>query len=79
MAAAAMSPGKLIDNKDFRAAVETRERLMKKSNSRFRNERRLRAWQPPAQVASLSFRWAQVRRNVLDIHEGLSLEGQSNA
>lgn len=79
MLAAALSPSKLIDNADFRAAVETREKLMKKSNSRFRNERRLRAWQPPAQVASLSFRWAQVRRNVLDIHAGLALEGPSHA
>ena len=79
MAEAAMSPGKLSDNQDFRAAVETRERLMKKSNSRFRNERRLRAWQPPARVAALTFRWVQVRRNVLDIHAGLAVEGQSNA
>lgn len=79
MLAATVSPGKLIDNADFRAAVETREKLMKKSNSRFRNERRLRAWQPPTQVASVSFRWAQVRRNVLDIHAGLALEGQSHA
>lgn len=79
MTEAAMSPGKLIDDKGFRAAVETRERLMKKTNSRFRNERRLRAWQPPDRVASLSFRWSQVRRNVLDIHAGLALEGQSNA
>ncbi|MDR7083579.1 hypothetical protein J2X01_002874 [Arthrobacter ginsengisoli] len=79
MAEAALSPSKLIDNAEFRAAVEIREKLMKKSNSRFRNERRLRAWQPPAQVASLSFRWAQVRRNVLDIHAGLALEGQSHA
>jgi hypothetical protein len=79
MIAAALSPSKLIDNADFRAAVETREKLMKKPNSRFRNERRLRAWQPPTQVASLSFRWAQVRRNVLDIHAGLALEGPSHA
>lgn len=79
MAEAATSPGKLIDNQEFRAAVETREKLMKKSNSRFRNERRLRAWQPPARVGALTFRWTQVRRNVLDIHAGLALEGQSNA
>ncbi|MGY2743422.1 DUF6361 family protein [Arthrobacter sp. UYCu723] len=79
MAQAATSPGRLIDNRDFRAAVETREKLMKKSNSRFRNERRLRAWQPPARVGALTFRWTQVRRNVLDIHAGLALEGQSNA
>lgn len=79
MLAAALNPTKLTDNTDFRAAVETREKLMKKSNSRFRNKRRLRAWQPPTQVASLSFRWSQVRRNVLDIHAGLALEGQSHA
>lgn len=76
---AAVSPGKLIDNADFRAAVETREKLMKKSNSRFRNERRLRAWQPPTQVASLTFRWTQVRRSVLDIHAGLVGKGQADA
>lgn len=79
MAWAATSPGKLVDNTDFRAALETREKLMKKSNSRFRNERRLRAWQPPARVAALTFRWTQVRRNVLDIQAGLALERQSNA
>ncbi|MDT0195700.1 DUF6361 family protein [Arthrobacter sp. AB6] len=79
MLAAAFSAEKLIDNANFRTAVETREKLMKKSNSRFRNERRLRAWQPPAQVASLTFRWTQVRRNVLDIHAGLAREGQANA
>lgn len=79
VAEAAMSPGKLMDNQDFRAAVETREKLMKKTNSRFRNERRLRAWQPPARVGALTFRWTQVRRNVLDIHAGLALEGQSHA
>lgn len=79
MIAAALSPGKLIDNVDFRAAVETREKLMKKSNSRFRNERRLRAWQPPDRVGALTFRWAQVRRNVLDIHVGLKQETQTDA
>jgi len=76
---AALSPRKLIDNADLRAAVETREKLMKKSNSRFRNERRLRSWQPPTQVVALSFRWTQVRRNVLDIHAGLARKGQANA
>jgi hypothetical protein len=79
MAEAATNPGKLIDNQDFRAAVETREKLMKKANSRFRNERRLRGWQPPARVGALSFRWTQVRRNVLDIYAGLALGAQSNA
>lgn len=79
MADAAVSPGKLIDNAEFRTAVETREKLMKKANSRFRNERRLRAWQPPARVSALTFRWQQVRRNVLDIHAGLERIGQPNA
>jgi hypothetical protein len=79
MADAAVSPRKLIDNKDFRSTVETREKLMKKSNSRFRNERRLRAWQSPDRVGALTFRWTQVRRNVLDIHAGLKQETQSHA
>lgn len=55
MVAAALSPNKLIDNPDFRAAVETREKLMKKSNSRFRNERRLRAWQPTGRHSPSSY------------------------
>lgn len=76
---AALSPGNLTDNPEFRAAVETREKRMKNTNSRFRNERRLRAWQPPTQVASLTFRWTQVRRSVLDIHAGLAGKGQANA
>ncbi|MFC9335815.1 DUF6361 family protein [Arthrobacter sp. NPDC057009] len=79
MAEASVSPGKLVDNAEFRAAVETREKLMKKTNSRFRNERRLRAWQPPDRVGALTFRWQQVRRNVLDIHAGLGLTGQTHA
>lgn len=79
MIAAALSPGKLTDNEDFRATVETREKLMKKSNSRFRNERRLRAWQPPERLGALTFRWTQVRRNVLDIHAGLKQETQTDA
>ncbi|WP_353711487.1 DUF6361 family protein [Arthrobacter sp. K5] len=79
MAEATLSPRKLIDNAEFRAAVETREKLMKKTNSRFRNERRLRAWQPPDSVGALTFRWQQVRRNVLDIHAGLGLKGQRHA
>lgn len=79
MAGAVVSPCKLINNAEFRAAVETREKLMKKANSRFRNERRLRAWQPPDRVGALTFRWQQVRRNVLDIHAGLGLKGQPHA
>lgn len=74
MCDAAKNPQPLIDNRELRAAVEHREKLMKKGNSRFRNERRLRVWQPPAQVAALSFRWIQVRRTVLDIHAGLERE-----
>ena len=79
MIGAALSTSRLIDNAGFRSAVENREKLMKKANSRFLNERRLRAWWPQAHVASLSFRWSQVRRSVLDIHSGLTLGGQPNA
>jgi hypothetical protein len=78
-AEAALSAGKLTDDAEFRAAVETREKLMKKANSRFRNERRLRAWQPPDRVGALTFRWQQVRRNVLDIHTGLGVKVQPHA
>ncbi|GLB68967.1 DUF6361 family protein [Arthrobacter mangrovi] len=67
----AQNPSKLIDNTEVRTAVERRERLMKKANSRFKNERRLRAWTPPGSVSALTFRWQQVRRTVLDVHDGL--------
>ncbi|MCC3270099.1 DUF6361 family protein [Arthrobacter gengyunqii] len=64
----------LADNPELRRAVEDRERLMKKANSRFRNHQRLRAWAPPERgVAALTYRWAQVRRTVRDIHDGLAL------
>lgn len=73
MAAAAKNVSTpLADNSELRRAVESRERLMKKTNSRFSNERRLRAWTPPNNgVASLTFRWPQVRRTIRDIHIGL--------
>ncbi|KIA73927.1 hypothetical protein ANMWB30_11750 [Arthrobacter sp. MWB30] len=76
---AATSQTRMIDNEEFCDRVMTRERLMKKSNSRFHNERRLRAWQPPTSVTPLSFRWLQVRRTVLDVHSGLATENSSNA
>jgi hypothetical protein len=68
---AGRDPRRLINNTEARAAVERRERLMKKANSRFKNERRLHAWAPPDSVSALTFRWQQVRRTVLDIHDGL--------
>lgn len=52
--------------------VRDREKRAKGANSRFVNERRLRAWEPPAQIRPQTFRWNQVRTMVLDIKEGLS-------
>lgn len=75
MADAATRHTKLSDNQELRTAVETREKLMKKANSRFRNERRLRVWEAPTRVGALTFRWSQVRRSILDIHAGLKAEG----
>lgn len=79
IASAAAAPGKLTDNAELRTALVTREKLMKKTNSRFRNARRLRAWQAPDRVGALSFRWPQVKRSVLDIHAGLNQEAPTNA
>lgn len=62
----------IADNPALRRAVEDRERLMKKANSRFRNQQRLRAWAPPERVSALTFRWTQVRRTIRDIHDGLA-------
>ncbi|GAB3262762.1 DUF6361 family protein [Arthrobacter pigmenti] len=72
MTDAARDARELIDNEELRAAVRKREMLMKKANSRFRHQRRLRSWQAPNEVTAIGFRWTAVRRTALDIHEGLA-------
>lgn len=52
--------------------VREREKRAKGANSRFVNERRLRAWEAPAEIHHQTFRWNQVRSMLRDVKEGLS-------
>lgn len=52
--------------------VRDREKHAKGANSRFRNERRLRAWIPPERIAVQTFRWLQVRNMIVDLKDGLT-------
>jgi hypothetical protein len=59
-------------NKRLHRLVRDRERRAKGGNSRFVNERRLRAWIPPAAINRQAFRWPVVRNMLIDIREGLA-------
>lgn len=61
-----------VTNWTLHRLVREREKRAKGANSRFVNERRLRAWDPPTEIRPQTFRWNQVRTMVLDIKEGLS-------
>ena len=59
-------------NLTLQRMVRDREKRAKGANSRFVNERRLRAWEPPSVIHPQTFRWSQVRTMVHDVKEGLS-------
>lgn len=59
-------------NRGLHRMVREREQRAKGANSRFVNERRLRAWEPPTEIRPQTFRWNQVRTMVFDVKEGLS-------
>lgn len=61
-----------VSNLTLQRMVRDREKRAKGANSRFVNERRLRAWEPPTAIQPQTFRWSQVRTMVLDVREGLS-------
>ncbi|MCO8277259.1 DUF6361 family protein [Actinoplanes sp. TRM 88003] len=62
--------GAAVD-KDMRALVAGREFAMKGSQSRLGNSRRLETWTGASGTGRMVFRWPQVRRMVIDIHDGL--------
>lgn len=61
-----------VANEDLRRMVREREKRAKGANSRFVNERRLRAWTPPERISPQTFRWIQVRNMIVDLKEGLA-------
>lgn len=56
----------------LRTLVANREQSIKRGQSRLTNTRLLASWGGASGTSPLTFRWAQVRRIVTDIHEGLS-------
>lgn len=55
----------------LRSLVAVRERSVKKGQSRLANDSLLRAWSGASGSARLIYRWTQVRRLLLDVHDGL--------
>ena len=52
---------------------------MKKKQARLDNPRLLERWNGASGAGQLSFRWTQVRRVILDIHDGLQMTPAKNA
>ncbi|NHB84269.1 hypothetical protein G7085_05610 [Tessaracoccus sp. HDW20] len=61
----------LSDATAARAFIRDRERQHKRSQARIGNRKRLSQWGGSSGAGELQFRWPQVRRILLDIHEGL--------
>ncbi|MFQ4150601.1 DUF6361 family protein [Arthrobacter sp. LAPM80] len=61
-----------VTNEALHRMVREREKRAKGANSRFINERRLRAWTSPERISPQTFRWIQVRNMIVDLKEGLT-------
>lgn len=61
-----------IEDQELRALIEMRERQLKgPKRARLANAGRLADWSGRVGVGRMEFRWSQVRRLLLDLHEGL--------
>lgn len=67
-------PRRLRRDRPWRSLVAERERSVKQAQSRLVNERLLRTWSGGSGSGRLTFRWTQVRRILLDIHDGLGAD-----
>ena len=67
---AGVRPQHVADDAELRTLVADRERAMKKTQSRLANPELLRAWSGESGTRPMVFRWPQVRRMVIDIHDG---------
>ena len=61
-----------VINEVLHQMVRDREKRAKGANSRFVNDRRLRAWTQPEGINPQTFRWTQVRNMIVDLKEGLA-------
>ncbi len=64
---------KLSSNARAHELVQLREKSMKRSQSRFTNERLLKEWGGRSGTQRLSFRWGQIQVLLNDIDQGLNL------
>lgn len=67
------------DNSHARNCLESRERRIKGSQSRFVNARRLRDWDGYVAQSTLDFRWAQVRSMINEIGDAIAKKGETVA
>jgi len=61
----------LADSVASRDFIARREATHKRSQARLSNQKLLASWQGASGAGALVFRWPQIQRIVLDIHEGL--------
>ncbi len=64
---------KLSSNARAHELIQLREKSMKRSQSRFTNERLLKEWGGRSGTQRLSFRWGQIQVLLNDIDQGLNL------
>lgn len=68
----AVDVGSELLSQPSRLTIEQRELSKKGSQARLRNAKLLNAWSGASGASRLTFRWAQVRRLITDIHDGLA-------
>ncbi|NES28129.1 hypothetical protein GCE86_08725 [Micromonospora terminaliae] len=66
--------GGAADDQSLRNLVAERERSVKKGQSRLVNEKLLRTWSGASGSRQLVFRWPQVRRILIDVHDGCAAD-----
>jgi Family of unknown function (DUF6361) len=71
---ASHDPHAVTNSEQARHLVSSRERLLKRSQSRLTNERMLRDWSGGSGVGRLTFRWPQVKVLLGDIARGRSAD-----
>ena len=70
------SPNDLLSNADALNLIESRERKLKGTRSRFTNQRALEQWGGYSGVGRLVYRWPNVKVLLHDLYQGMSREEQ---